>query len=107
MLCGTRFSRILREERAYLDGAGSAKSKIHPKSSSVPVSSDLPGNFLSRRLDAQRDRLSELLYGCLAGSQGSAIAQLLRLDLVSAPDELRGRRAPTWGLHPADAADHA
>src|SRR5271154_6308113 len=66
-----------------------------------------PGSRAAPGLDARRDRLSELLHRGGAGTQACAAAEILRLDLVPAADELRRMGAPVGRLYSALAAHHA
>src|SRR5581483_7794553 len=61
---------------------------------------------LSEGLDAEHDRLSELLHCRSAGAFRQASTRFLRLDLVSTADELRRHRKPVRRIHTTATVDH-
>src|SRR5262249_30890489 len=67
----------------------------------------LPGNVIPQRLDSRRNRFSELLYCRGSGPPSRPFARLLRLDLVSAPDDLCRRSQPVRCVSSANAPDDA
>src|ERR1700692_4043105 len=58
-------------------------------------------------MDPGRNRLSKLLHCRSFGETRRTVAGLLRLDMVSAADELRRHRTPTGRVSSADTSDHA
>src|SRR5215469_11274328 len=69
----------------------------------------LPGYGISLRLDPRGDGFPQLLHGGRLHAQGTTTAELLRLDLVPAANQLCGHRTATWWISaphsPHSAAD--